>query len=224
MSLAANDLALDGSPTLSRPAPVEYAAPMTANPTDAALMFRYRDGDTQAFELLYRRHNDALYRYLLRLSLNRATAEDLYQEVWSRIIKSRDRYRPTAKFTTYLYRIAHNCFIDFVRRNKRYASDMQVDDADLVDTRDLPEDQAERQRFRQRLFSALGQLPAEQRDVFLLHEEAGLNLDEIAVTTGVNRETAKSRLRYANKKLRAAFAADGTAAVDAAAPTVPGDR
>lgn len=224
MSLAANDLALGRSGALSRPARVEYAAPMTAIPTDAALMFRYRDGDTQAFELLYRRHNDALYRYLLRLSLNRATAEDLYQEVWSRIIKSRDRYRPTAKFTTYLYRIAHNCFIDFVRRNKRYASDLQVDEHELVDTGASPEDQAERQRFRQRLYAALEQLPTEQRDVFLLHEEAGLNLDEIAVTTGVNRETAKSRLRYANRKLRAAFATDGTAADDAAAATATGAR
>lgn len=169
-------------------------------------MFRYRDGDVRAFEQLYRRHNDGLYRYLLRLSLNRATAEDLYQEVWSRIVKSRQQYRPTAKFTTYLYRIAHNCFIDFVRRNKRYAADVSIDVGEIVDSSETPEQAAERQRFRTRLFYALAQLPDEQRDVFLLHEEAGLSVDEIAVTTGVNRETAKSRLRYANKKLRAALA------------------
>ena len=223
MSLAADPAVLGSAGALSRPASVEYAAPMTATPTDAALMFRYRDGDTQAFELLYRRHNDGLYRYLLRLSLNRATAEDLYQETWSRIIKSRDRYRPTAKFTTFLYRVAHNCFIDFVRRNKRYAADVQIDDQDLVDTADSPDDLAERQRIRRQLFAALAQLPDEQRDVFLLHEEAGLNLDDIALTTGVNRETAKSRLRYANKKLRAAFA-DADSASTLAATTATGAR
>lgn len=206
MSVPATRAALAGITTLSRSGDVEYAAPMTESPTDAALMFRYRDGDVRAFEQLYRRHNDGLYRYLLRLSLNRATAEDLYQEAWSRIIKYRQQYRPTAKFTTYLYRIGHNCFIDFVRRNKRYATDLSIDPGEIVDSADTPEQATERQRFRARLFQALAQVPDEQRDVFLLHEEAGLSLDEIATTTGVNRETAKSRLRYANKKLRAALA------------------
>lgn len=168
-------------------------------------MLRYRDGDTAAFEVLYRRHNDGLYRYLLRLSLNRATAEDLYQEVWSRVIKARQRYRPTAKFTTYIYRIAHNCFIDYVRRNKRYAPDIAIDPEETVDTADSPEQRADRAIVREQLFRALADLPEAQRDVFLLFEEAGLSLDEIAATTGVNRETAKSRLRYANNKLRAAL-------------------
>ncbi len=179
---------------------------MTETPTDAALMLRYRDGDVSAFETLYRRHNDGLYRYLLRLSLNRATAEDLYQEVWSRVIKARRRYRPTAKFTTYLYRIAHNCFIDQVRRNKRYAGDGGLDPDEILDTAGSPEQKTDQAMLRRRLFRALADLPDEQRDVFLLFEEAGLSLDEIAVTTGVNRETAKSRLRYANNKLRIALA------------------
>ena len=77
----------------------------------------------EAFETLYRRHNDALYRYLLRLCRNhRDTAEDLFQEVWGKIVKSRERYRPTAKFTTFLYRVAHNCFIDHLRRNQRHST------------------------------------------------------------------------------------------------------
>lgn len=185
---------------------------MTATPTDAALMLRYRDGDVAAFETLYRRHNDGLFRYLLRLSLNRATAEDLYQEVWSRIIKARQRYRPTAKFTTYLYRVAHNCFIDHVRRNKRYAADIAIDSDRILDTADSPERSTDQALMRKQLFRALAELPDEQRDVFLLFEEAGLSLDEIAVTTGVNRETAKSRLRYANNKLRALLAEPQVAA------------
>lgn len=185
---------------------VPYPRGMTATPTDAALMLRYRDGDVAAFETLYRRHNDSLYRYLLRLSLNRAVAEDLYQEVWSRLIKARRRYRPSAKFTTYLYRIARNCFIDYVRRNKRYALNTSIDEYDIADSAKSPEQRAEQDFARRRLLAALAELPAEQRDVFLLYEEAGLGLDVIGKITGVNRETVKSRLRYANSKLRAALA------------------
>ena len=169
-------------------------------------MLRYCDGDQAAFETLYRRHNDALYRYLLRLCGNRATAEDLYQEVWSRIIRARDRYRPTAKFRTYLFRIAHNCFIDSTRRNRRYATGEPYDAEQIVDLGPSPEDAAERAGLRRRLLVAVAELPLEQRDAFLLHQEAGLTVEEIAVTTGVNRETAKSRLRYANTKLKRALA------------------
>ncbi len=168
-------------------------------------MLRYRDGDVAAFETLYRRHNDSLYRYLLRLCLHRDTAEDLYQEVWSKIIKSRARYRPTAKFTTFLYRVAHNCFIDHVRRNKRHAVDDRSDPDEIPHAGATPESEAEREMARRRLEQALATLPEEQRDVFLLYEEAGLSLDNIAHVTGVNRETAKSRLRYATNKLRVAM-------------------
>ena len=106
--------------SLSTGGNVAYARSMGVTPEDSALMLRYKDGDVAAFELLYRRHNDSLYRYLLRLSLNRDTAEDVFQDVWGKIIKARHRYRPTAKFSTFLYRVAHNCFIDYVRKNKRH--------------------------------------------------------------------------------------------------------
>ena len=178
---------------------------MTAATEDTALMLRYKDGDVSAFETLYRRHNDALYRYLLRLCRSRETAEDLYQEAWGKIIKSRDSYRPTAKFTTFLYRVAHNCFIDFVRRNKRHSMADPGDPDELADGGKMPEDEVEIALARQRLEKALATLPDEQRDVFLLHEEAGLGVDDIGHVTGVNRETAKSRLRYAIKKLRIAM-------------------
>jgi RNA polymerase sigma-70 factor (ECF subfamily) len=179
---------------------------MTATPTDSALMLRYKDGDTAAFETLYRRHNDSLYRYLLRRCLDREAAEDVFQEVWGKIIKSRRSYRRTAKFTTFLYRVAHNCFIDHIRRNKRHLA-KSVADPDLIENPcDEPDLAAEKGLARQRMDLALLELPDEQRDVFLLHEEAGLTLDTIAHVTGVNRETAKSRLRYAMSKLKAALA------------------
>ena len=190
---------------LSRTAPLAYAPSMDEAPEDSALMLRYRDGDLAAFETLYKRHNDAVYRYLLRLCQHRDSAEDVFQEVWGKIIKARASYRPTAKFTTYLYRVAHNCFIDHIRRNKRHSQTVAIEPDNQADPGELPEMHVERSLARRRLLDALQQLPDEQRDVFLLREEAGLSLDQIASITGTNRETAKSRLRYAVNKLRVAI-------------------
>lgn len=204
MSTAAR--VLSGAPAaLSLAAGVAYAPRMEHRPADSALMLRYRDGDVAAFEILYRRHNDALYRYLLRLCRNHAAAEDIFQEAWSKIIKARETYRPTAKFTTFLYHVAHNCFIDYLRRNKRHGNTADVDPDSQPDNREQPEHIAERSLARRRLEAALESLPDEQRDVFLLHEEAGLNLDQIAAVVDCKRETAKSRLRYAVRKLREAI-------------------
>ncbi len=195
---------------LSRARILAYAGPMDNTPDDSALMLRYCDGDVDAFETLYRRHNDAVYRYLLRLCQHRASAEDVFQEVWSKIVRARDSYRPTAKFTTFLYRVAHNCFIDHVRRNKRHSQVADVEPDTQPDPADLPETETERSLARRRLEAALKDLPDEQRDVFLLREEAGLSLDQIAAVTDTNRETAKSRLRYAVGKLRAAVGEEST--------------
>ncbi len=191
--------------TLCTASGLAYAQPMGHAPEDSALMLRYKDGDTSAFETLYKRHNDALYRYLLRLSNNRAAAEDVFQEVWGKIIKTRENYRATAKFTTFMYRVAHNCFIDYVRRNKRHSNSVPLE-ADIYEgASEAPDTSAERSLARERLDIALKDLPEEQRDAFLLHEEGGLSIDQIAAVTGSNRETAKSRLRYAVKKLRSAI-------------------
>lgn len=191
---------------LSRARSLAYAPAMDHSLEDSALMLRYRDGDIDAFETLYRRHNDALYRYLLRLCRQRDAAEDVFQEVWGKIIKTRERYRPTAKFTTFLYRVAHNCFIDYLRRNQRHSHTADID-PDRQPSEGVGLDmETERSLARRRLELALTALPDEQRDVFLLYEEAGLSLDQIAHVTGVNRETSKSRLRYAVKKLKDAIA------------------
>lgn len=186
-------------------AALAYASLMDHVPEDSALMLRYKDGDTAAFETLYRRHNDALYRYLMRLCNHPATAEDVFQEVWGKIIKARENYRATAKFTTFMYRVARNCFIDHVRRNKRHANSTEFEPEVHAGTCESPEMATERSLAKERLALALQELPEEQRDAFLLHEEGGLNIDQIASVTGINRETAKSRLRYAVQKLRAAI-------------------
>ena len=193
------------STALCKGSMLAYIPVMVHTPDDSALMLRYRDGDVAAFEILYRRHKDAIYRYLLRLCGHRDIAEDIFQEVWGKIVNARKSYRPTAKFTTFLYRVAHNCFIDHVRRNKRHSNNTTLDPEFHSDPGETLESSTERSLARERLLRALETLPDAQRDAFLLHEEGGLSVDEIAITTGCNRETAKSRLRYAVNKLRAAI-------------------
>jgi RNA polymerase sigma-70 factor (ECF subfamily) len=174
---------------------------------DATLMCRYVRGDARAFERLYQRHRGPLYRYLMRHTRNTDTANDLFQEAWSKLIATRERYEPRAKFQTFLFHIAHNCFIDHCRR--RGARPAGADDAALeslaAPATTQPDRHAESSQILMRYRAALASLPAEQRDVFLLHEESGLSLEEIARISGVGAETAKSRLRYALAKLRAAL-------------------
>lgn len=187
------------------------AAPVpVAAETDAALMLRYRDGDVRAFEVLYERHKGALYRYLLRLCRHQETANDLFQEVWSKVIASRERYEARAQFNTFLFRIAHNSAIDHFRRSGRQHAGRTDDVMELEDRlagaeSERPEVQLSERQVRDSFEQALRQLPAEQRDVFVLYEETGLSLEEIGSITGVAMETAKSRLRYALNKLRAAL-------------------
>jgi RNA polymerase sigma-70 factor, ECF subfamily len=175
---------------------------------DTRLMLRYQEGDPGAFASLYSRHKGPLYRYLLRYVRNAGVAADLFQEVWSRLIATRSRYEPRAKFATFLFHIAHNCAMDFFRRNANSARSLQGSDADLhLDRAEAPEDQrpdrvAEFAEQRSALLAAVAELPLEQREAFLLHEESGLTIEEIARITDVPVETAKSRLRYAVRKLK----------------------
>ncbi len=191
----------DGS-ALSRTPVVPYARPMERDPDDSTLMERYRSGDVAAFDVLYRRHKDALYRYLLRLSYRPDAADDVFQDAWSKVVNARHNYRPTARFRTFLFRVAHNCFIDHLRRNQRHEIAAVTDPEKELSSEPDPATLTEQAMLRRRLDRALQNLPEEQREAWLLHAEGGLNLDEIADITAVNRETVKSRIRYANHKLR----------------------
>lgn len=181
--------------------------PMPAEPNDRTLMLRYRDGDTLAFEQLYGRHKGPLYRYLLRQCGHAASAEEIFQEVWIKVIRGAERYEPLAKFSTWLYQIARNCFIDHVRRQGRSAVDAAaaVEPDGLQAAGGNPEAAVALTQSGQRLSLAIAALPADQRDAFLLREEGGFGLAEIANITGTGRETVKSRLRYAVRKLREAL-------------------
>lgn len=177
---------------------------------DEELMLRYRDGDASAFDALYGRHRAGLFRFILRQCPRRGEAEEIFQEVWMKLIEARSRYRVEARFSTYLYRIAINRLIDRSRR-KSNAPAVPLDDPDcpensaVASAAEDPLRQAAAREQGARLLAALAELPAEQRDAFLLREEGGLSLGEIAEVTKVGPETAKSRLRYALQKLRQAL-------------------
>jgi RNA polymerase sigma-70 factor (ECF subfamily) len=171
---------------------------------DEQLMLAYRQGEAGAFEALYARHKGPLYRFMLRSVKERALAEELYQEIWMRVIEARGRYSVQAKFTTWLYTIAHNRLADHWR--KRGLQLVDLTDADAAAHRSYePEPRAEGRQDLQRLTAALAALPELQRETFLLHEEAGMTLGEIAAATGASADAAKSRLRYALAKLREAL-------------------
>lgn len=169
---------------------------------DGQLMLAYARGDSAAFETLYRKHKDALYRFFLRQCGNQALAEELYQEVWLRVIKARASYQNKAKFTTWLYRIAHNILVDHYRMPQTETDDETVAEDIPDNAANDPEVILSRQEKIERFRVQLQNLPKEQLEVFLQKEEAGLSLEEIALTAGVNQEAIKSRLRYAVKKLR----------------------
>jgi RNA polymerase sigma-70 factor (ECF subfamily) len=183
-----------------------------AQETDENLMVRFGRGEAAAFEFLYRRHESRVFRYLQRNVKSEAAANDLMQEVWFAVVRGAENYQPTAKFTTWLFTIAHNRTVDMIRANQRLQSLDAGDDADpeassplerLADSPKLePPGQVQSQDEAAALLNAIAQLPAEQRAAFLLQAEGDLSVEEIADATGSNFETVKSRLRYARAKLR----------------------
>ncbi|HUF80046.1 MAG TPA: sigma-70 family RNA polymerase sigma factor [Burkholderiales bacterium] len=171
-------------------------------------MLLYRDGDAGAFDALYARHKGGVYRYLLRQCRDAAAAEELFQDVWMNLIRARARYTVQARFTTYLYRLAHNRLIDHYRSNSQAAMvSFEGEDREALmeipDGRVAPADETlDARRRAVRLLELLAELPEAQREAFVLQQEGGMSVEEIAQATGVTRETAKSRLRYAMSRLR----------------------
>ncbi|MFL6593775.1 MAG: RNA polymerase sigma factor [Luteimonas sp.] len=173
--------------------------------SDEALMRAWVDGDVIAFEQLYSRHRGRLYRFLLRQLRHQATADELFQDVWQRVIAARAGWKPEAAFSTWLFRIAHNRLADHWRASS-YRPPAPADAAERasqIPDPDTPERTLSEFEQRRLLQLALDALPAEQREVLLLRLEQELTLEEIGAITGVGRETVKSRLRYAMDKLRA---------------------
>ncbi len=178
--------------------------------SDESLMLRYAAGELAAFDLLYGRHELRVWRYLLRSVQVQAVADDLLQDVWFAVARQAAggaAYRPTARFTTWLFTIAHNRLVDHFRSARPH---VPLDDDDdnspghtlAADSGFGPLRQLQSREQAAALMAALEQLPAHQREAFLLQAEAGMSVEGIASTTGVSFETAKSRLRYARRSLR----------------------
>ena len=173
-------------------------------------MLSFARGDAAAFEALYRRHESRVFRYLCRNVRDPEAANDLMQDVWFAVARSAARYQPTARFTTWLYTLAHHRMVDAFRARREHQSldaATDCDGASLVerlpaDARTDPAAEAQNDDDGARVLRAVGELPEEQRAAFLLKAEAGLSVEEIAAATGTSFETAKSRLRYARSKLR----------------------
>ena len=180
--------------------------------TDISLMQQYVAGDLQAFETLYNRHKAGLYRYFMRHIPEPSLAEDLYQEIWSKVIVQAKHYKASAKFTTWLYALAHNKLVDHVRHmsvvNKVVVRtyDSEVTESPeafkLTQSDNEPESKLTSIRVTESLKQCIGQLPQAQKDSFLLKEEAGLSVKDIATMLNTSFEASKSRLRYAYENLR----------------------
>lgn len=181
--------------------------------SDEALMRAYQRGEVAAFEALVRRHRAPVYAFLARLLGNRARAEDALQETWLRVVRAAATWRPSAKLTTWLYFIARNVSIDLSKREALRASESlegeRPDGGSAADSLAVdgvsPEEAAHGAKVRPLLEDALGTLPSEQREVFLLRELHGMTFHEIAEITETPENTVKSRFRYAVGGLRKAL-------------------
>jgi RNA polymerase sigma-70 factor, ECF subfamily len=198
--------------------------------TDEALMVRYQKGEVAAFAELVSRHEKRLWNFVRRFVADSATAEDLLQEVFMRVVKSSAEWQPSAKFSTWLLTIARNLCTDNARRGAIRRADsldqptgVANDDSGLhrIDRLAAPSGNAERAAMNReiavRVDAAVSDLPVEQREVFLMREVMDMSFAEIAAATGASEPTVKSRMRYALERLRGALHElrdqNGTAAV-----------
>jgi len=184
---------------------------------DEVLLQAYRAGDVQAFERLVARYEKPIWNFLRRFVADAATAEDLLQEVFLRVVKSADEWRGAAKFSTWLYTIARNLTVDQSRRAvhrnaasldgpAHAGSDSTATLHDRLPSSDRrADDLASDRETKRRIDEAVATLPAEQREVFLMREVMEMPFAEIATAVGASEPTVKSRMRYALEKLRAAL-------------------
>lgn len=182
--------------------------------SDEACMSLYQGGNEGAFHALYFRYRDKLYRYALRLAAHPNEAEEVFQEVWLAVVRGRASYTPKASFAPWLFAIAHRRAADRWRVLNRHAPDglrpasEQEQEHMEQETPSMslsPERQAHNDSLGQALLEAVRNLPMPQREAFLMKAEGGLGPEDIAMAIGVPRETVKSRLRYAQQRLREAL-------------------
>jgi len=169
---------------------------------------RLRRGDTDALADILARYQHRLYRFLLRLLQDQAAAEDLFQQTWLRVMEKIGGYDARARFETWLFSVAHNLAIDYLRRKRSSSLDAPDETGitraeRLVSGRPNPLDQLLDSERSAILAAAIHKLPAIHRVVLSLRFEEGMRLEEIAEVAGVPLSTVKSRLHRALESLRA---------------------
>lgn len=188
-------------------------------PSDAELMKRFGEGDDEAFRRIVERHENALLGYFWRRCLDRALAEDCVQEVFLRLVRHRGSWRPDAKFTTYLYRIAENHWIDRYRSRKsapQIASiegltdpDGEAADGSFASGGAEPPERAAHLELGEKIRRAVMRLTDDQRSVFALAETRGMRYEDIARVLGIPVGTVKSRMHACVTRLRDILAEEG---------------
>jgi RNA polymerase sigma-70 factor (ECF subfamily) len=186
--------------------------------TDEALMARYQQGDVAAFAELVARHEKRLWNFVRRFVADSATAEDLLQEVFLRVVRNAAEWQPSAKFTTWLYTIARNLCTDNARRgvfrkvdslDETPGASRDESGPHRIDKVASPDANAEKaamdREIATRVDQAVATLPVEQREVFLMREVMDMSFAEIATATKTSEPTVKSRMRYALERLRGAL-------------------
>lgn len=186
--------------------------------TDEVLMVRFQRGERAAFATLVRRHQTGLFNFALRHVGAKATAEEVVQDAFVRVVQNAADFKNEARFTTWVYTILRNLCVDHLRRRalRRHpsldeprASHDGNDGPTLLEQTADPGIGVERQatgtELKERITEAVDTLPDEQREVFLLREVSNLPFKEIALITGVPENTVKSRMRYALERLQQAL-------------------
>ena len=180
---------------------------------DAELMLRVRDGSEAAFALLLERHRGPVVHFLFRMIQNQAISEELAQEVFLRVYRSRGTYEPTAKFTTWLFRIATHLALNWIRDGKKEKSQASLDvetgegmERQVPDSALTVEQRMLRETRMSEIRSAINSLPDKQRAAVLMHKYEELGYSQIAKALECSESAVKSLLFRAYESLRARLA------------------
>ena len=182
----------------------------TKEPRDMELILAYRNGNADAFDILYERYRRQLYAYLNKLLPGRqAQADDMFQQTWIRAIAKLDRYQEREMFLAWLLRIAHNLTIDSFRagrrRNEETLCDETAETAEAAAGHAVsPAREMDRRELADAIDRAVEKLPPDQREVFLLRQE-DVAFREIAEIQNCSINTCLARMRYAVMNLRSAL-------------------
>lgn len=177
---------------------------MTDPATDDLLMTEVRRGDLGKLSMLFDRHHRALYNFFLRLTGSREASEDLVQDVFLRMLKYRDSYRPGTLFRSWMYRIARNARLDHGRKHPEQAH-LADDAAGLESPVPGPQDTLAQRQELALLRAALARLPEEKREVLILSRFQQLSYEEMAELLECTVGAVKVRVHRALEELRSVF-------------------